>query len=485
MTIRSRDAESALNAAGSVSAAVVADTEVASSAVGGSETSLSASSHFGDEIVTAVYRQAEAIAADVVSERAHNGASWDDRIDSILTSKVFGYPIMLLMLAAVLWITVAGANYPSVLLSNLLFGIEAKLTQLFEWFGAPSWLHGIVVLGTYRTLAWVVSVMLPPMAIFFPIFTFLEDLGLLPRIAFNLDHWFRRAGAHGKQALTMSMGFGCNAAGVIAARIIESPRERLIAILTNNFVPCNGRFPTLIALATAFVGGTTAYLGGAIASATVVGLTLVGIAATLLISLILSKTMLKGVPSTFTLELPPYRRPQLGRSVVRSVVDRTLFVLRRAVVVAIPAGAATWLVANLHIEGSSLLSIVSGWLDPVGRMIGLDGVILLAFILGLPANEIVVPILLMSYMSTGAMLELDSLSEMRNLFVSHGWTTLTALNVMLFSVLHFPCATTLLTIRSETGSIKWTVVSVAVTTATAFAVCLLVAQTVRLVGGML
>lgn len=449
-----------------------------------SPTTLAENTYVGDEIVTAIYKQAEAIAAEVVSEHRGCSTSWDDRVDSILTSRVFGYPIMLLILASVLWITVVGANYPSAVLSRLLFGIETRLTQLFDWLGAPSWLHGVVVLGTYRTLAWVVSVMLPPMAIFFPMFTFLEDLGVLPRIAFNLDHWFKRAGAHGKQALTMSMGFGCNAAGVIAARIIESPRERLIAILTNSFVPCNGRFPTLIALATAFVGGTTAYLGGAIASATVVGLTLIGIAATLLISLILSKTLLRGVPSTFTLELPPYRKPQLGRLLVRSVVDRTLFVLRRAVVVAVPAGAATWLVANLHVGGSSLLSIFSGWLDPIGRLIGLDGVILLAFILGLPANEIVIPIVLMSYRSVGAMTELESLSAMRDLFVAHGWTMLTALNVMLFSVLHFPCATTLLTIKSETGSIKWAAISVVITTATAFAVCLLVTQTVRLVGGV-
>ena len=350
---------------------------------------------------------------------------------------------------------------------------------------SPEWLHGVLVLGMYRTLAWVVSVMLPPMAIFFPLFTFLEDLGYLPRVAFNLDHWFKRAGAHGKQALTMSMGFGCNAAGVIAARVIESPRERLIAILTNSFVPCNGRFPALIALAATFVGGMSASLSNLIASATVVGLVIIGILVTLLISLALSKTILKGVPSAFTLELPPYRKPQLGRIIVRSLLDRTLFVLKRAVIVALPAGAVTWVVANTYIGGTSVLDIASGWLDPIGRMIGLDGVILLAFILGLPANEIVIPIALMSYLSTGMMIELDSASAMHEVFVSKGWTLITALNFMLFSVLHFPCGTTLLTIKSETGSFKWAAVTAGITTLTAFVVCWLVAQTTNLIGGLL
>ncbi|HPZ53955.1 MAG TPA: nucleoside recognition domain-containing protein [Bacillota bacterium] len=438
-----------------------------------------------DEIVSAIYDHADAIATDVVLRHTRNRVDWDDRIDSILTSKAFGYPVMLLVLALVFWITISGANYPSALLSKLLFGFEDRLTELLLRLHSPEWLHGVLVLGMYRTLAWVVSVMLPPMAIFFPLFTFLEDLGYLPRVAFNLDHWFKRAGAHGKQALTMSMGFGCNAAGVIAARVIESPRERLIAILTNSFVPCNGRFPALIALAATFVGGMSASLSNLIASATVVGLVIIGILVTLLISLALSKTILKGVPSAFTLELPPYRKPQLGRIIVRSLLDRTLFVLKRAVIVALPAGAVTWVVANTYIGGTSVLDIASGWLDPIGRMIGLDGVILLAFILGLPANEIVIPIALMSYLSTGMMIELDSASAMHEVFVSKGWTLITALNFMLFSVLHFPCGTTLLTIKSETGSFKWAAVTAGITTLTAFVVCWLVAQTANLIGGLL
>lgn len=438
-----------------------------------------------DEIVSAIYDHADAIATDVVLRHTRNRVDWDDRIDSILTSKAFGYPVMLLVLALVFWITISGANYPSALLSKLLFGFEDRLTELLLRLHSPEWLHGVLVLGMYRTLAWVVSVMLPPMAIFFPLFTFLEDLGYLPRVAFNLDHWFKRAGAHGKQALTMSMGFGCNAAGVIAARVIESPRERLIAILTNSFVPCNGRFPALIALAATFVGGMSASLSNLIASATVVGLVIIGILVTLLISLALSKTILKGVPSAFTLELPPYRKPQLGRIIVRSLLDRTLFVLKRAVIVALPAGAVTWVVANTYIGGTSVLDIASGWLDPIGRMIGLDGVILLAFILGLPANEIVIPIALMSYLSTGMMIELDSASAMHEVFVSKGWTLITALNFMLFSVLHFPCGTTLLTIKSETGSFKWAAVTAGITTLTAFVVCWLVAQTTNLIGGLL
>ena len=439
--------------------------------------------HLGDEIVSAIYRQAESIFANVVRRRRHI-EDWDDRIDSILTSRLLGYPLMLLLLGAVFWITVTGANYPSSILSELFFRFEGVLTQVFEWFDPPQWLHGMIVQGVYRTSAWVVSVMLPPMAIFFPIFTFLEDLGYLPRVAFNLDHWFKRSGAHGKQALTMSMGFGCNAVGVMAARIIESPRERLIAILTNSFVPCNGRFPALIALATVFMTAAAGSLGRLLASATVVLMVLVGIGVTLLISWVLSRTLLKGVQSTFTLELPPYRKPQLGRIVVRSLLDRTLFVLRRAVIVAAPAGAVTWLMANTQLHGSTLLEIVSGWLNPVGRAIGLDGAILLAFVLALPANEIVLPIVLMNYLSSGALAEIQSLSAMRELLMAQGWTLVTALNFMLFSLLHFPCGTTLLTIRSETGSIKWAVVAAVITTATASVTCWLVAQVARIVGSI-
>jgi ferrous iron transport protein B len=324
--------------------------------------------------------------------------------------------------------------------------------------------------------------MLPPMAIFFPLFTLLEDLGYLPRVAFNLDHYFKKACAHGKQALTMCMGFGCNAAGVIACRIIDSPRERLIATITNNFVPCNGRFPTLIALASIFIAGADGAFSSFIATLSVLGTIILGVVITLSISKLLSKTILKGLPSSFTLELPPYRKPQIGRVIVRSIFDRTLFVLGRAVVIAAPAGLVIWLMANMTLGNASLLTHCAQFLDPFAQLLGLDGYIMMAFILGLPANEIVVPILIMSYISEGSMLELDSLFEMRQLFVDNGWTWLTAVCMMLFSLNHWPCGTTLWTIRKETQSRKWTWVSFLVPTLTGIAVCFIVAQGVRLLG---
>ncbi len=437
-----------------------------------------------DDIVTSIYRQAETIADSVVHvDRCDGRTDWDRRIDDLVTSRYFGYPLMLLLLAGVFWLTISGANYPSQALAWLLFGLEEKITLLFQVVGAPAWLHGMLVLGVYRTLAWVVSVMLPPMAIFFPLFTLLEDLGYLPRVAFNLDQLFRRACAHGKQALTMAMGFGCNAAGVVSARIIDSPRERMIAILTNNFVPCNGRFPTLMAMAMIFMGMDVASAyRGLVAAGVIVGLVLVGIIVTLLVSWGLSKTLLRGVPSSFTLELPPYRKPQVWRVIVRSIFDRTLFVLWRAIVVAAPAGVLIWILANIDIGDFSLVQLAAGWLDPFGQLIGLDGFILLAFLLGLPANEIVIPILMMCYLSVGSMLELDSLAAMRELLVRHGWTWLTALNMMLFSLLHFPCGTTLLTIKKETGSWKWTLWAAVIPTVIAIAVTFLTAQGARLLG---
>jgi ferrous iron transport protein B len=435
-----------------------------------------------DNIVLNIYTTAETLASEVVSKTGA-GTDWDRRIDNIVTSRILGYPLMLLLLGTVFWLTIAGANYPSEMLADFLFGLEAHLTALFQAVGAPAWLHGLVVLGTYRGLAWVVAVMLPPMAIFFPLFTLLEDLGYLPRVAFNLDRAFKKVGAHGKQALTMSMGFGCNAAGVIAARIIDSPRERLIAILTNTFVPCNGRFPGLIVVSMIFMGGAVAAATGTmVASAMVVALVLVGISVTLLVSWLLSKTLLKGEPSSFTLELPPYRKPQIIPVILRSFLDRTLFVLGRAVMVAAPAGAVTWVLANVYIGDLSVIAHLAGWLDPLGRAIGLDGIILLAFMLGLPANEIVIPIMIMSYLSEGAMLELDSLNAFRNLLVSQGWTWITALNFMIFSLLHFPCGTTLLTIKKETGSFKWTMLAALIPLAISFIVCLIIAQGARLAG---
>lgn len=427
---------------------------------------------FRDAIVTTIYNRAKEIADSSVSIPIKRNKTWDDRLDDILTSKWAGFPIMLLLLGVIFWLTIVGANVPSALLSDFLFAIEDKLTELFMYFNAPHWLHGILVLGMYRTAAWVVSVMLPPMAIFFPCFTLLEDLGYLPRVAFNLDRLFKKAGTHGKQSLTMSMGFGCNAAGIVACRIIDSPRERLIAILTNNFVPCNGRFPTLIAVSMIFIGAAAhSSFASFLTSGVVMVLVLAGIAVTFIVSFILSKTVLKGTPSTFNLELPPYRRPQIGKVIIRSIFDRTLFVLGRAVSVALPAGAITWLVANVMVGDTTLLNHISSFLAPFGMAIGLDGVIILAFILGLPANEIVLPIIFMSYLSTGAMIELDGIEEMRNVFVSNGWTWLTCLNVMLFSLLHFPCATTLWTIKKETQSLKWTIAAFIIPTAIAILVC--------------
>lgn len=436
-----------------------------------------------DKIVSRLVRIAEDISSDVVTFENKHYNSTDRKIDSILTSRIFGLPIMLGLLAVVFWLTIAGANVPSAIIADFLFGIEAKLTEFFMWAGSPQWLHGILILGMYRTLAWVVSVMLPPMAIFFPLFTLLEDLGYLPRVAFNLDNFFKKACAHGKQALTMCMGFGCNAAGVIGCRIIESPRERLIATLTNVFVPCNGRFPTLIAIGTIFIGGT---IGGAFQSLAstlaLTGIVLLGILMTLLVSYILSKTILKGLPSSFTLELPPYRRPQIGRIIIRSVFDRTLFVLGRAVAVAAPAGLVIWLMANITIGDISLLTYTANFLDPFGRLLGMDGYIMMAFILGLPANEIVVPIIIMSYMASGSMLELEELEDLRQLLVFHGWTWLTGVCVMLFSLMHFPCGTTLWTIRKETQSVKWTLASFAIPTTAGIIVCFVVASVVRLLG---
>lgn len=438
---------------------------------------------FRDLIVSGIVRKAEAISRRVVTTEKSNYNMRDQRIDRILTSRLFGIPIMIAMLAVILWITISGANYPSSLLADGLFWVEDQLAALFASIGAPAWLKGLLVDGMYRTLAWVVSVMLPPMAIFFPLFTLLEDLGYLPRVAFNLDNFFKKACAHGKQALTMCMGFGCNAAGVVGCRIIDSPRERLVATITNNFVPCNGRFPTLIAIITMFFAGMMSGPFQTVLSALMLtGVIVLGIVMTLLISRLLSKTILKGLPSSFTLELPPYRKPQVGRILVRSLLDRTLFVLGRAVTVAAPAGLIIWGMANIHVGDLSLLSHCAGFLDPFARLFGLDGCILMALILGFPANEIVIPIVIMSYMATGSMMEFESLVALRELLVANGWTWLTAICVMLFSLMHWPCSTTCLTIRKETQSWKWTLVSFLVPTLTGLLSCFIVANGARLLG---
>ncbi len=436
-----------------------------------------------DRVVSNIIHKAEEIGSETISYANENYNNADRKIDRILTSKIFGIPIMIGLLGIIFWLTITGANYPSQMLAKFLFWIEDKLTYFFTWAGAPSWVHGVLVMGIYRTLAWVISVMLPPMAIFFPLFTLLEDLGYLPRIAFNLDNFFKKACAHGKQALTMCMGFGCNAAGIIGCRIIDSPRERLIAIITNNFVPCNGRFPTLIAIITMFFAGiVSGPFQSVISTLLLTGVIVLGVFMTLLISKMLSKTILKGLPTSFTLELPPYRKPQIGRVIVRSIFDRTLFVLARAVVVAAPAGLIIWVLANIYVGDISILSHCAGFLDPFAKLLGLDGYILMAFILGFPANEIVVPIIIMSYMATGNILELNSMSQLKNLLISHGWTWVTAMSTMLLCLMHWPCGTTCLTIKKESGSWKWTAVSFLVPTLTGFVICFIFANIVRLIG---
>lgn len=438
---------------------------------------------FRDEIVTTIVRRAEKIGSKIVTYDSSKYSLKDRKIDKILTSKTWGIPIMILLLGVVFWITITGANYPSGFLSKGLFLIEEKLSQFLIGVGVPAWVDGLFIKGMYRTLAWVVAVMLPPMAIFFPLFTLLEDLGYLPRIAFNLDNFFKKSCACGKQALTMCMGFGCNAAGIIGCRIIDSPRERLIAIITNNFVPCNGRFPTLIAIITMFFTGMFVGPGQSIISTIILtGVILLGVFMTLIVSKILSKTILKGVPSSFTLELPPYRKPQIGKVIVRSIFDRTLFVLGRAVVVAAPAGLVIWLMANVTVGDISILSHCANFLNPFAKLIGLDGYILMAFVLGFPANEIVVPIIIMSYTATGSLVEFDSLMQLRQVLIANGWTWLTAVNVMLFSLMHWPCSTTCLTIRKETQSWKWTGLSFLIPTVTGIVICFIVTSVVRILG---
>lgn len=429
-----------------------------------------------DRIVQTIYHEAGLIAGKVVSRNTPS-ADWDRRLDDILTSRVWGYPVMMLLLGLILWITISGANYPSEVLAVWLFSLEEVFGQALLWAGAPDWLYGFFVLGVYRSLAWVVSVMLPPMAIFFPLFTILEDLGYLPRVAYNMDDLFCRAGSCGKQALTMCMGFGCNAAGVIACRIIESPRERLIAILTNNFVPCNGRFPLLITMAVIILGGMVWNYGNITAAAAVVAAVLTGVAVTLAVSYFLSRTLLKGVPSFFTLELPPFRKPAFGQIIVRSIMDRTLFVLSRAVMVAAPAGGIIWVLANISFGDISILGYSAAFLEPFGRLLGMDGIILLAFILALPANELVIPLMIMGYMATGSLQEIQNLTALKTLLVDqHGWTYMTGICVMLFSLLHFPCATTLLTIHRETGSFKWTLAAFMIPLLTSCLVCFMVSR---------
>jgi ferrous iron transport protein B len=439
--------------------------------------------NFRDEAVRSLYAEAARVATRAVTVGERRRLDFDQRIDRIVTSPVFGLPLMAVLLAIVFWLTVAGANVPSALLASLFFWVEGHGAAAFESWGIPWWITGFLWHGIYRGLAWVISVMLPPMAIFFPLFTMLEDLGYLPRVAFNLDFLFRRAGAHGKQALSMAMGFGCNAAGVIATRVIDSPRERLVAILTNNFVPCNGRFPTLIMLATIFVGAAfPASVASMAAAGAVVGVVMVGVVVTLAVSWALSRTILRGEASAFTLELPPYRRPGVVRILYTSLIDRTLFVLWRAILTAAPAGAVIWILGNITVGDASLARHTADALAPLGRAVGLDGVILLAYIIAIPANEIVVPTMMMVYAGAGMMQEFDSLDDLRRILVDeNGWTLLTAVNLMLFSLLHNPCATTILTIYRETLSAKWATLGALLPLSLAFLVTFVVATVWRLV----
>ena len=430
--------------------------------------------NFKDVIVSSIMDKAEKICKKVCTFENENYSSRDRKIDKILTSKYLGFPIMILFLGLIFWLTIVGANYPSQILFSLFEWIQEKLFLFVNWIGIPDWISNMLILGIYQTLTWVISVMLPPMAIFFPLFTILEDLGYLPRIAFNMDGFFKKCCCTGKQMITMCMGFGCNAAGCVGCRIINSPRERLIAIITNNFVPCNGRFPFLIAVATIFIAGTMNGIGATfISTLAVIFVILLGIFLTLLISKILSKTILKGMPSSFVLELPPYRKPQFGKVFIRSIFDRTLFVLGRAVSVAAPAGLVIWLFANTGFQDMSLLDIIANFLTPLANLMGLDGYILTAFILGIPANEIVLPIILMCYMGNGSLVNLEDTYQIGQILINNGWTMLTAINVMIFTCLHFPCATTLLTIKKETGSLKWTLLSFIIPTVCGVLICML------------
>ncbi len=434
-----------------------------------------------DIIVNSIVHKAEKTAAECVSFDKKDYYERDRRIDRILTHKIWGVPIMAAMLLVIFWITIEGANYPSELLFSALFSLGEKLSGFLCECNAPEWLNSMLIDGIYRVLAWVTAVMLPPMAIFFPLFTILEDVGYLPRVAFNLDRYFKRSNACGKQALTMMMGFGCNAAGVTGCRIIDSPRERLIAILTNSFVPCNGRFPTLIAIITMFFTVGASGFGKSFLSVLILtGVIILGVILTFLMSKLLSSTILKGVPSSFALELPPYRMPQIGKVIVRSIFDRTIFVLGRAAAVAAPAGLLIWLLGNIHFAGGSLLTVCADLLDPFAEFIGLDGVILLAFILGFPANEIVVPIMLMMYLSTGKIVEYESLDSLRNILTDNGWSITTAICTIIFMLCHFPCSTTCMTIKKETGSIKWTVTAFILPFLTGIILCALTANIMRI-----
>lgn len=453
-------------------------------------------SDFHEKIMETLYMDATRLADRAVTYPDEKPRFDMDRtIDRLVTSRVWGFPLMILMLTFVFWLTISGANLPSSWLFTLLIDkVLPLLKSGAASIGLPWWLSGVLIDGAYLATAWVVSVMLPPMAIFFPLFTLLEDFGYLPRVAFNLDHIFRKSGAHGKQALSMTMGFGCNAAGVISTRIIDSPRERLIAIITNNFALCNGRWPTQILIATIFIGSLVpAHLGGLISAFSVVGIALLGVLLTFAVSWALSRTILKGEVSTFNLELPPYRPPRILQTLYTSVIDRTLVVLWRALVFALPAGVVIWISANLLINGVSIAEYLINFLNPFGILLGLNGVIMVAYIVAIPANEIVIPTILMLTVlvsgeigigaGSGVMFELDSSLATWGILSGGGWTLLTAVNLMLFSLIHNPCSTTIYTIYKETGSTKWTTIATLIPLAMGFVVTFFTAQIWRLIAG--
>ncbi|MGE5860276.1 MAG: nucleoside recognition domain-containing protein [Ignavibacteria bacterium] len=449
--------------------------------------------NFHDALMEDIYKDAAEISAKTVSRLSEKPKfTFDKTLDKLVTSKWTGFPVMFLMLAVVFWITIEGANIPSAMIASFLIDdIHPLLKNIAASINIPLWLGGVLIDGAYLAMAWVISVMLPPMAIFFPLFTLLEDFGYLPRVAFNMDSLYKKAGAHGKQALTMAMGFGCNAAGIISTRVIDSPRERLIAIITNNFSLCNGRWPTQILIATIFIGGAVpAYIAGITSAAAVVAVAVLGIVFSLVVSWSLSKSILKGEASAFSLELPPYRPPRILQTLYTSLIDRTLFVLWRAVVFAVPAGIVIWLVGNIHLGGLTIAEHFINWSNPFGILLGLNGVILLAYIIAIPANEIIIPTILMLTVLTsnltggagaGVMFEADSAEATANILYSGGWTVLTGVCLMLFSLLHNPCSTTIYTIFKETKSVKWTVVSTLLPLIMGFLVTFFVAQVWRLI----
>ncbi len=445
--------------------------------------------NFHDNIMESIFNESVQISNKVVKKNGKQTVfSFDQKLDKIVTSRILGFPIMLFLLALVFWLTIVGANVPSDMLFSLLIDkIHPLIKGLFVLIGIPNWITGLLIDGGYMAMAWVVAVMLPPMAIFFPMFTLLEDFGYLPRVAFNMDNLFRKVGAHGKQALTMSMGFGCNAAGVVAARVIDSPRERLIAIITNNFSLCNGRWPTQILIASIFIGALVKpAFAGIVSAGAVVGIAVLGILFSLIVSWGLSRSVLKGEASTFSLELPPYRPPRILQTLYTSLIDRTLVVLWRAIIFAFPAGLVIWLVSNITIEGASLATYIINSLNPFGVLLGMNGVILLAFIIAIPANEIVVPtILMLTVLSVGlngvgqgagVLFDLSSTVQTADILHQGGWTLLTAVNIMLFSLLHNPCSTTIFTIYKETRSLKWTIFSTLLPVAMGIFVTFIVAQ---------